>query len=131
VYPPPSPAWANFSIMMECTPESGRVSTLSAGAHTTTLYVMVDIVKGVEACIPPPPTSPGDNFSIMMECTPEISRCHSVYSVVTSDHALYVALPLRLCWPMIWKKRVVKDQAFSLSLKLAPSPTSRLAYTGW
>jgi hypothetical protein len=21
--PPPSPAWANFSIMMECTPESG------------------------------------------------------------------------------------------------------------
>ncbi len=22
--PPPSPAWANFTLMMECTPESGR-----------------------------------------------------------------------------------------------------------
>ncbi len=24
VHPPPSPTWANISIMMECTPESGR-----------------------------------------------------------------------------------------------------------
>ncbi len=24
LHPPPSPPWANFSIMMECTPESGR-----------------------------------------------------------------------------------------------------------
>jgi hypothetical protein len=24
LHPPPTPAWANFSIMMECTPESGR-----------------------------------------------------------------------------------------------------------
>jgi hypothetical protein len=24
VHPPPSPDWANFSTLMECTPESGR-----------------------------------------------------------------------------------------------------------
>jgi hypothetical protein len=24
VHPPPSPAWANFTLMMECTPESSR-----------------------------------------------------------------------------------------------------------
>jgi hypothetical protein len=27
---PPSPAWANFSIMMECTPEIGRCHSLCA-----------------------------------------------------------------------------------------------------
>ncbi len=48
----------------------GSVSTLSAGAYTTILSAMVDIVRARAI------------FSIMMESTPESGRCHSVYSVV-------------------------------------------------
>ncbi len=44
-------------------------SALSAGAYTTTLFVMVDRVKGVG--VHPPPSLPGGNFSIMIECMPE------------------------------------------------------------
>ncbi len=63
------------------------VSALSAGAYTTTLYLMVDRVKrGGRA----PPPSPGwANFSIIMECTPESSiadphwfQCGSGYGLV-------------------------------------------------
>jgi hypothetical protein len=50
--------------------------------YTTTLYVMVDKVKGVGR-VPPTLTTQAD-FSIMMECTPESGSCHSVYSVVPS-----------------------------------------------
>ncbi len=49
--------------------EIGRVChALSAGAYTTTLYVMVDIVNGgigVDTGHPHPHQA---NFSIMMEC---------------------------------------------------------------
>jgi hypothetical protein len=46
----------------------GSVSLLSAGAFTTTLYVMVDIVKGAGRA---PPHSPARaDFTLMMECTP-------------------------------------------------------------
>ncbi len=31
VYPPPPPAWANFSIMIECPPESGRCHSVCTG----------------------------------------------------------------------------------------------------
>jgi hypothetical protein len=34
VHPPPSPAWANFTLMMECTPESSRCySVYSVGGN--------------------------------------------------------------------------------------------------
>ncbi len=59
----------------------GSVSALSeAGEYTTTLYVMVDIVKG-DGRAPPPPSPVRANFPIMMECTPESGHCHSMYSV--------------------------------------------------
>jgi hypothetical protein len=32
--PPPSPAWANFSIMMECRPESGRCHSVYSVSKT-------------------------------------------------------------------------------------------------
>jgi hypothetical protein len=52
------------------------VSALSVGAHTATLYVMVNKVKG-DGRAPSPKPSQAD-FSIMMGCTPEIGHCHSV-----------------------------------------------------
>ncbi len=59
------------------------VSALSAGAYTTTLYMMVDVVKG-DGCEPPP--SPGwADCTILMECTPANGRCHSVYSLDLAD----------------------------------------------
>jgi hypothetical protein len=47
----------------------------------TTLYVMVDKVKGDGRA--PPPSPDWANF-VMMECTPESGNCHSVctYSVI-------------------------------------------------
>jgi hypothetical protein len=52
------------------------VSTLSAGTYTTTLHVMVDIVKrGGRASSTLIRLS---DFSIMMECTPKSGHCHSV-----------------------------------------------------
>jgi hypothetical protein len=36
VPPPPSPAWANFSIIMECTQESGRCQILYSVISTIT-----------------------------------------------------------------------------------------------
>ncbi len=30
VYHPPSPAWANFTLMMECTPESSRCYSVNS-----------------------------------------------------------------------------------------------------
>jgi hypothetical protein len=60
------------------------VSSLSAGAYTATLYVMVTIKKGGGRA---PPHSPARaDFSIMMECTPEFGHCHSVYPVVITRH---------------------------------------------
>jgi hypothetical protein len=36
MHPPPSPAWVIFSILMECTPESGRChSAYSVVSHAT------------------------------------------------------------------------------------------------
>jgi hypothetical protein len=54
------------------------VSSLSAGAYTATLYVMVTIKKGVGEHPPHSPARADIDFSIMMECTPEIGHCHSV-----------------------------------------------------
>jgi hypothetical protein len=57
----------------------GSVSALSAGAYTTTLYVIVDIIKRGGRALPKSPPSPGSaNFSIMMECMPENGSCHSL-----------------------------------------------------
>ncbi len=50
-----------------------NVSALSAGAYTTILYMMEDIVKGGEHA-PPPPSSQAWAFFILMECTPESGR---------------------------------------------------------
>ncbi len=33
--PPPSPAWANFTLMMECTPESSRCNSMYSVGVTT------------------------------------------------------------------------------------------------
>jgi hypothetical protein len=54
----------------------GSVSALSAGAYTTTLYVMVNIVKGDG--VHPQPSPDWANFSSMMDCTLESGVCHSV-----------------------------------------------------
>ncbi len=63
----------------------GSVSALSAGAYTTTLYVMVDIVKRGGRAPTPPPITPGwANFYIITECTPESGNCHSVYYVAST-----------------------------------------------
>jgi hypothetical protein len=65
---------------------AGYVSALSAGTYTSTLYVMVNIMKGGGRA------PAWANFSIMMECTPECGRCHSVYSAVSPhpDQAIKV-----------------------------------------
>jgi hypothetical protein len=42
------------------------MSSHAAGAYTTTVYVMVDIVKGGRRA-PPPPSTGWAHFSIMME----------------------------------------------------------------
>jgi len=34
VHPPPSPGWADFTIMMECTPESGHCQFVYSVEHT-------------------------------------------------------------------------------------------------
>ncbi len=60
----------------------GSVSALSAGAYTTTLYVIVNKVKGRGLAPLPPPSPAWADFYIMIECMPESDRCHSVYSVV-------------------------------------------------
>ncbi len=52
------------------------VSALSAGAYTTTLLVMADIVKGEG--VHPPPISSWVEFTIMMECSPESVHCLSI-----------------------------------------------------
>ncbi len=44
-------------------------------AYTTTLSIMVVIVKGGGF----PPSLGWTNFSIMIECTPESGICHSVF----------------------------------------------------
>jgi hypothetical protein len=49
----------------------GGQSALSAGAYTTTLYVMVDIMKGGAYAGTP----------TLIRLTPESGHCHSVYSV--------------------------------------------------
>jgi hypothetical protein len=36
--PPPSPAWANFTLMMECTPESRRCYSVYSVVLTVVLY---------------------------------------------------------------------------------------------
>jgi hypothetical protein len=64
------------------TRDENRVS-VSVGAYTATLLVMVNVIKGGWACTPRP--SPGQaNFTLMTECTPESRRYYSVYSVVTT-----------------------------------------------
>ncbi len=57
--------------------EGGGVSALSAGAYTTTQYVIVDIPseRGWAMGMQPPPSPGWANFSIMMECTPESDYC--------------------------------------------------------
>ncbi len=56
------------------------MSAHSAGAYTSTLLVMVNVMKG--GGVHPPPSPARANFTLMTECTPERSCCYSVYSVV-------------------------------------------------
>ncbi len=35
MHPPPSPAWSNFTLMMECTPESSRCYSVYSVVWTT------------------------------------------------------------------------------------------------
>ncbi len=37
VHPPPSSAWSNFTLMMECTPESSRCYSVYSVAETVSL----------------------------------------------------------------------------------------------
>ncbi len=47
VHPPPLPAWANFTLMMECTPESSRCnSVVSANEYLRQLYTGAQINFG-------------------------------------------------------------------------------------
>jgi hypothetical protein len=71
------------------------VSAHSAGAYTTTLYVMVDTVKGGGST--PQPSPDWANFSIMMECTPESGHCHSVCTL-WSEKPFSVS-PFFSVWP--------------------------------
>jgi hypothetical protein len=91
------------------------ISALSAGAYTTTLYVMVDRVKGGGRA-----PSPGwPNFSIMIECTPERGNCHSVctlslkLSAITGGfQAIYLFLmnwPLKVFFLNKWNRSVLID----------------------
>jgi hypothetical protein len=63
MYPPPSPGWAKFSIMMECTPESGRCYSVFSVAitflHAAPIAIeKITIANGmgmltqVDCCIP-------------------------------------------------------------------------------
>jgi hypothetical protein len=62
-------------------PNPKRICPLSWSVHcSTTLYVMIDIVKG-DGCVQPPPPPVWANFTLMVECKPESGRCHSVNSV--------------------------------------------------
>jgi hypothetical protein len=47
VHPPPSPAWANFSIMMECTPEHGSCHSVF------TLWIYSRLVHPTGRQLPP------------------------------------------------------------------------------
>ncbi len=43
MHPPPLPAWANFTLMMECTPESSRCySVYYVGEHVRTCFTEVE-----------------------------------------------------------------------------------------
>jgi hypothetical protein len=66
------------------------VSAHSAGAHTATLLVMVNVMKGDGRA--PPPSLAWANFTLMMECTPESNRSYSVYSVVRGLYLLCQSL---------------------------------------
>jgi hypothetical protein len=66
VSPPPSQAWANFSIMMECTPESGRcqsVCTLWTCRQKISPFLAMLPFRSLHALFtlsvpaPPPPSS--------------------------------------------------------------------------
>ncbi len=74
------------------------ISALSTGAYTTTLNVMVDIVKRVG--VHPPPSPIWANFSIKMEFTSDSGCCHSVYSVYRnidmSPFPIYLLSPIFL-----------------------------------
>jgi hypothetical protein len=98
----------------------GSVSALSAGAYTTTLYVMVDIVKKVVGVYPPhSPTRA--NFSIVMKCTTESGPCHSVYSLVLrSSFSLKMGSVL-----YTWTHSYKKDDETLLNLTGAMSRCSR------
>jgi hypothetical protein len=52
------------------------VSSLSSGAYTTTLLVMVDRVKRGGRAPPPPHSSDWADFTIVKEFTPESGHCH-------------------------------------------------------
>jgi hypothetical protein len=88
----------------------GCVSAVSAGAYTTTLYVMVIKVKGVGRA-PPTLTSLGCFFTLMTECTPVSGHCHSVYSVVLSSYHSYM-----ITW-MVQRYRLVKNVNYRPAVK--------------
>jgi hypothetical protein len=67
VHPPPTPAWANFSIMMEYTPESGRCnsaySEVDTGSKFTAVVVdtrLTNLGKEVTTVVS---LIPGDKFA--------------------------------------------------------------------
>ncbi len=56
VHPPPAPAWANFTLMMECTPESSRCYSVYSVVlgYPLSLIPLPVFVKGKVAFSGPP-----------------------------------------------------------------------------
>ncbi len=104
----------------------GGVSALPAGAYTTTLYVMVDIVK--EGGRATPTITSWDNFSTMMKCTPE--------SVVATLSVEWSACPVRRVMQCTGQKiAVVLSELLQLDChfldeRFEPSGGAQLLYFG-
>ncbi len=87
---PASPAWANFSLMMECTPESSHC--YSVGLHLTTGLVVLPVVICSKA------------KGFMKECS-GIAPCtflHMHYFKVNRNNSSYTYNWTVFWWSMQW-----------------------------
>jgi hypothetical protein len=131
--PPPSPAWANFSIVMECMPESGGCHSVGG----TTYFTLQDTPKsthrvtgaafwhkfhhdgknclgwwewGVHAL----PLSLYSPLRTKLQCTLQLrGQIHSpclvsapMYSVVYTHHSLIVSLHFSIKWEVKLRRSI-------------------------
>ncbi len=116
VNPPPSPAWANFTPMIECTPVNSVCNSVYSVVCPLSWSVHCNFTGDGKcnergwAFSEPPPSPAWANFTLMIECKPESSRCNSVYSVVCGQ------------------VRVKKGSRVTLQCSAAGNPTPRQAH---